>query len=99
MHADVNAAFNILYIIRAVWWSKRAQSVYHLQNKAGMALRGKIHLDACMIPPSVNDVMAGTGHPKVGHQNQANNGHLIEAPLNCGPPSTFVETHTGISQV
>ncbi len=39
MHADVNAAFNILFIFDAVWWSKRVQFVYALQDKAGMVLR------------------------------------------------------------
>ena len=82
MHADVNAAFNILFIFDAVWWSKRAQSVYHLQNKAGMVLRGKIHLGACTTPPSASDVMAGTGCPKDGCQNPTNKEHLNEAPLN-----------------
>ena len=44
MHADVNAAFNILFVFDTVWWSRRAQSVYTLQNKAGMVLKGRIHL-------------------------------------------------------
>ena len=47
-----------------------------------MVLRGKIHLDACTPPPSVSDVMAGTGCPKDGCQNPTNKGHLNEAPLN-----------------
>ncbi|MXX21355.1 MAG: IS200/IS605 family element transposase accessory protein TnpB [Cenarchaeum sp. SB0665_bin_23] len=98
-HADVNAAFNILFTFYAVQWSKRAQAVYTLQDKAGMVLRGKIHL-ATLTPPSVvGDVMAGTGRPKVGLVCPlANNGHLYGAPLNGGSPSTFVETQTGISR-
>ncbi|MYB30479.1 MAG: hypothetical protein F4Y18_05535 [Cenarchaeum sp. SB0663_bin_5] len=47
-------------------WSKRAQAVYTLYNKAGMVLRGKIHLGTCTLPPGVNDMMASTGCPKVG---------------------------------
>ena len=82
MHADVNAAFNILFIFYAVQWSRRAQSVYTLQNKAGMVLRGRIHLGACTPPPSVNDLMAGTGCHKDGLFSLTDNGHLDGAPLN-----------------
>ena len=89
MHADVNAAFNILFSFNLVWWSKRIQAAYHLQNKAGMVLRGKIHLGACTTPPSASDVMAGTGCPKDGCQNLANNEHLCEAPLNGVQPTSL----------
>ena len=86
MHADVNAAFNILFIFDSVQWSKRVQSVYTLQDKAGMVLRGKIHLDACKLPPSVNDMMAGTGCQKTGDQrrqfyNRSKGRHLTDTPL------------------
>ena len=91
-HADVNAAFNILFAFYAVQWSKRVQAVYSLQNKAGMVLRGKIHLGTCMIPPGVNDVMAGTGCPKGGLYSSTDKGHLIGAPLNGGSPPTPVVT-------
>ena len=46
-----------------------------------MVLRGKIHLGACTPPPSANNVMAGTGCPKVGCQNLTNKERLIGAPL------------------
>ncbi len=91
MHADVNAAFNILFIFYAVQWSKRTQAVYSLQAKAGMVLRGKVYLGTCTLPPSANDLMVGTGCPKVGCQNPTNKGHLIEAPLN-GDSPTFAVT-------
>ena len=89
-HADVNAAFNILVTFYAVQWSKRVQAVYSLQTKAGMVLRGRIHLGTCTLPPSVNDVMAGTGCPKDGRQSLANNGHLYGAPLNGNLPTSVV---------
>ncbi len=89
MHADVNAAFNILSSFNLVWWSKRVQAAYHLQNKAGMVLRGKIHLGACTTPPSASDVMAGTGCPKVGCQNLTNKERLIGAPLNGVQPTSL----------
>ena len=95
IHADINAAFNILLASRVVQWSKRVQAVYALYNKAGMALRGKIHLATLTTPSVVGDVMAGTGHPKVGHQSQANKGHLNGAPLNGNSP-TSVATQAGI---
>ncbi len=95
MHADINAAFNILFTFYTVQWSKRAQAVYTLQNKAGMVLRGKIHLGTCTLPPSVNDVMAGTGCPKVGHQSPTNKERLNGAPLNGGSPPTPVVTQAG----
>ena len=91
-HADINAAFNILFTFYAVQWSKRAQAVYSLQNKAGMVLRGRIHLGTCIIPPSANDVMAGTGCPKDGCQSPTNKERLYGAPLNGGSPPTPVVT-------
>ncbi len=90
MHADVNAAFNILFTFYAVQWSKRAQAVYALQDKAGMVLRGKIHLATLTIPSVVGDVMAGTGHPKDGCQSLANKGHLNGSPLNGNLPTSAV---------
>ncbi len=91
MHADVNAAFNILYTDDIVQRSKRAETAYDLYyNKAGMVLRGKIHLDACTIPPSVNDVMAGTGHPKGGRKNPNQQRTSKGVPLDGGSPPTFV---------
>ncbi len=91
MHADVNAAFNILYTDDIVQHSKRAQTAYDLYyNKAGMVLRGKINLGTCMIPPSVNDVMAGTGCPKGGRQNPDQQRTFNGAPLDGGSPPTFV---------
>ncbi len=92
MHADVNAAFNILYTFyKKVQWSKRAETAYDLYyNKAGMVLRGKIHLDPCTIPPSVNDVMAGTGCPKGGRKNPNQQRTSNGAPLNGRLPPTFV---------
>ena len=82
MHADVNAAYNILYVLLKVWWSKRVQSVYALQDKAGMVLKGKIHLGTCTIPPSAYDVMAGTGCHQDRLDCRTDNGHLIGTPLN-----------------
>ncbi len=91
IHADVNAAFNILFTFyKKVHWSKRAQAVYKLQTKAGMVLRGKIDLGTCMIPPSANDVMAGTGCPKGGRQNPDQQRTSNGAPLDGGSPPTFV---------
>ncbi len=90
MHADVNAAFNILFTFRTVRWSKRAQAVYALYNKAGMVLRGRIHLGTCIPPPSVNDVMAGTGCPKVGLLCPTNKVHLSGTPLNGNSPTSAV---------
>ncbi len=95
MHADVNAAFNILFTFYTVQWSKRAQAVYALQDKAGMVLRGKIHLGTCMPPPSVNDVMAGTGCPKVGRQSPANKERLNVTPLDGGSPPTSAARQAG----
>ena len=89
-HADVNAAFNILFTFYAVQWSKRAQAVYSLQAKAGMVLRGKIHLATLTIPSVVGDVMAGTGCPKDGRQTPANKEHLMEAPLDGNSPTSAV---------
>ena len=88
MHADINAAFNILFTFRTVQWSKRAQAVYKLYNKAGMALRGKIHLATLTIPSVVGDVMAGTGCPKVGCQSPTNKERLSVTPLDGGSPPT-----------
>ena len=96
MHADVNAAYNISYTIDLIAWSKRVQGVYDLQNKAGMVLRGKIHLGTCMIPPSANDVMAGTGCPKGGRYSSTDKVHLNVTPLNGGSPPTSVETQVVI---
>ena len=82
MHADVNAAYNILYCLVQVWWSKRIQSVYKLQTKAGMVLRGQIHL-ATLMPPSVaGDMMAGTGCHQDRLDCRTDNGHLNGTPLN-----------------
>ena len=92
MNVGVNAVFSILFIFYAVQWGRRAQAVYALQNKIGMVLRGKIHLGTCTLPPSVNDVMVGTGCPKVGCQNPTNKRHLNGAPLNGGSSPTSVET-------
>ncbi len=96
VHADINAAFNILFTFYAVQWSKRAQAVYSLQTKAGVVLRGKIHLGTCTLPPSANDVMAGTGCPKDGRQSPTIKEHLSRAPLNGGSPPTSVITQAGI---
>ncbi len=90
MHADVNAAFNILFTFYAVQWSKRVQAVYSLQAKAGMVLRGKIHLATLTIPSVVGDVMAGTGCPKDGHQSLTNKEHLMESPLDGNSPTSAV---------
>ncbi len=90
MHADINAAYNILYIPDAISWNKRAQTAYSLQDKAGMVLRGKIHLATLTIPSVVGDVVAGTGCPKVVHQSPANKGHLNGAPLNGNSPTSAV---------
>lgn len=49
------------------------------------------NLGTCTLPPSANDLMVGTGCPKVGCQNPTNKGHLIEAPLN-GDSPTFAVT-------
>ncbi|MYH04356.1 MAG: IS200/IS605 family element transposase accessory protein TnpB [Cenarchaeum sp. SB0669_bin_11] len=95
MHADVNAAFNILFTFRTIQWSKRAQAVYALYNKAGMVLRGKIHLATLTILSVVGDVMAGTGCPKDGHQTPANKGCLLGDPLNGGSPPTFAARQAG----
>ncbi len=92
MHADVNAAFNILYVLLKVWWSKRVQSVYSLQNKAGMVLRGKIHLGTRMIPPGANDVMADTGCPKTEGEASVDKEHLNGTPLNGARASTSAAT-------
>ncbi len=95
MHADVNAAFNILFIFRIVQWSKRAQAVYSLQAKAGMVLRGKIHL-ATLTPPSVvGEQMAGTGCPKVGCQSPTNKERLSVTPLDGGSPPTSAVRQVG----
>ena len=91
-HADVNAAFNILFTFYVVQWSKHAQAVYSLQNKAGMVLRGKIHLATLTIPSVVGDVMAGTGCPKDGRQSPTNKERLNVTPLNGGSPPTPVVT-------
>ena len=91
MDADINAVFNILYACNTVQWSKRAQDVYSLQAKAGMVLRGKIYLGTCTPPPSVNDVMAGTGRPKDRHQNLTNKERLLGAPLNGDSPTSAVQ--------
>ena len=57
--------------------------------KAGMVLRGKIHIATLAIPSVVGDVMAGTGHPKVGLVCPlTNKEHLNGAPLNGGSPPT-----------
>ncbi len=97
-HADVNAAFNILFTFYAVQWSKRVQAVYSLQNKAGMVLRGRIHLATLTIPSVVGDVMAGTGCPKGGLYSSTDKGHLNVTPLNGGSPPTPVVTQAGISR-
>ena len=68
--------------------------MYSLQDKAGMVLRGRIHLGACTHPPSVHDVMVCTGCPKVGLYSSTNKRHLNGAPRNGGSPSTSVETPT-----
>ncbi len=95
MHADVNAAFNILFTFYTVQWSKRTQAIYALQDKAGMVLRGKIHLGTCMPPPNVNDVIAGTGCPKVGRQSPANKKRLNVTPLDGGSPPTSAARQAG----
>ena len=64
MHADINAAWNILYNTSVVWWSKRAQNSTKLYNKAGLVLRDRIHLGDCTIPPVAGDRSAGTGEPQ-----------------------------------
>ena len=53
IHADVNAAFNILYTYSIVWWSARIRSVQKLQREVRLASRGQIHLDTGIIPPVV----------------------------------------------
>ncbi len=88
-HADVNAAFNILFAFRIIRWSKRSQGVYELYNEAGMVSRGKIHLGTCTIPPGVNDVIAGTGGHQVRRQSHTDNERLLETPLDGNLP-TFV---------
>ena len=72
-----------------VQWSRRVQSVYTLQDKAGMVLRGRIRLDACTLPPSVNDIMAGTGCYQDGLFSLTNKEHLNEAPLNGVQPTSL----------
>ena len=81
MHADFNAAYNILFAFNLVLWSKRIQAVRKLQDKAGMVLRGRIHLGACTIPPSANDVIAGTGGHEEWVKTQADNERLPNTPL------------------
>lgn len=93
-HADINAAFNILFAFRIIQWSKRAQGVYSLQNKAGVVLRGKIHLATLTIPSVVGDVMAGTGCHQARRQNPADNERLLETPLDGNLP-TFVVLGAG----
>ncbi len=90
MHADINAAFNILFTFRTVQWSKRVQAVYALYNKAGMVLRGKIHLATLTIPSVVGDVMAGTGCPKDGRQSPTNKERLNGAPLDGNLPTSVL---------
>ena len=82
MHADYNAGFTISFESKSVSWSKRIQAVRKLQDKAGMVLRGRIHLSTRIIPPSAGDVIAGTGGHQDRCQNRADNERLIQAPLN-----------------
>ena len=62
MHADFNAARNILYSIMVVLYSKRAQRALELYyDKAGQVLRDKVDLRGCTLPPAAGDLVAGTG--------------------------------------
>ncbi len=60
IHADVNAAFNILYTYSIVWWSARIRSVQKLQREVRLASRGQIHLDTGITPPVVGATLPGT---------------------------------------
>ena len=64
-----------------------------------MVLRGRMHLGTCTHTPSVNNVMAGTGCPKVGPYSSTNKGQLNGVSQNGGSPSTSVETQAVSSHV
>ena len=57
-----------------------------------MVLRGKIRLDACTIPPSVMDMMAGMGCHQDGLFSLTDNGHLVQTPPDgCIQPTSVVQ--------
>ena len=73
-HADYNGSENMLFNNDNAAWSKRAQRVRELCDKAGLALRDQIDLGRRTIPPSVGDWVAGTRDPRKHRKNKSLDG-------------------------